>query len=170
MKSEFRVGIGYDVHQLVGGRPLVIGGVIIPFNKGLLGHSDADVLLHAIADSLLGAAGLGDIGMHFSNADKKFKDMPSTKILAEVYKIISDKGYLVGNVDSTIIAEQPQMNPHVPAMKTKIARILAIPEGNISIKATTNERMGFIGREEGIAALATSLIYLNNGTFISSDQ
>jgi len=170
MKPGIRVGIGYDVHQLMIDRPLVLGGVIIPHRRGLMGHSDADVLLHAIADSLLGAAGLGDIGIHFPNTDKKYKDIKSTRILAEVFKLIVAKGFQVGNLDATIIAEQPKLSPHIPAMKGKIARILVMPEDNISIKATTNERIGFVGREEGIAAIATSLIYVDDGTIISADK
>ncbi len=170
MKPGIRVGIGYDVHQLMIDRPLVLGGVIIPHRRGLMGHSDADVLLHAIADSLLGAAGLGDIGIHFPNTDKKYKDIKSTRILAEVFKLIVAKGFQVGNLDATIIAEQPKLSPHIPAMKGKIARILVMPEDNISIKATTNERIGFVGREEGIAAIATSLIYIDDGTIISADK
>lgn len=170
MKPGIRVGIGYDVHQLLIDRPLVLGGVIIPHYRGLMGHSDADVLLHAIADSLLGAAGLGDIGIHFPNTDKRYKDIKSTKILAEVFKMIVAKGFQVGNLDVTIIAEQPKLSPHIPAMKGKIARILVMPQDNISIKATTNERIGFVGREEGIAAIAISLIYIDDGTIISTDK
>ncbi len=170
MKPGIRIGTGYDVHQLMVDRPLVLGGVIIPHHRGLLGHSDADVLLHAIADSLLGAAGLGDIGVHFPNTDEKYKNIKSTKILAEVFKLIVAKGFQVGNVDATIIAERPKISPHIPAMRGKIARILMVPEEDISIKATTNERIGFIGREEGIAAIATSLIYIDDGTVISTGK
>jgi len=170
MKPGIRVGLGYDVHQLMIDRPLVLGGVIIPHHRGLMGHSDADVLLHAIADSLLGAAGLGDIGIHFPNTDQRYKDIKSTKILAEVFKMVVSEGYQVGNVDAMIIAEQPKLSPHIPAMRAKIARILVLDDEAISIKATTNERIGFIGREEGIAALATSLIYIDNGTNISTDK
>ncbi|MEP0828221.1 MAG: 2-C-methyl-D-erythritol 2,4-cyclodiphosphate synthase [bacterium] len=169
MKPDFKIGIGYDVHQLMVGRPLVLGGIIIPHHRGLLGHSDADVLLHAIADSLLGAAGLGDIGAHFPNTDPQYKDVASTRILAEVFKLIVKEGYQVGNVDAVIIAEQPKISPHIPAMKGKIARILLIDEESVSIKATTNERLGFVGREEGIAAIATSLIYIDHGTVAGTD-
>jgi len=169
MKPDFKIGIGYDVHQLMVGRPLILGGIIIPHHRGLLGHSDADVLLHAIADSLLGAAGLGDIGAHFPNTDPEYKDVASTRILAEVFKLIVKEGYQVGNVDAVIIAEQPKISPHIPAMKGKIARILLIDEKSVSIKATTNERLGFAGREEGIAAIATSLIYIDHGTVAGTD-
>jgi 2-C-methyl-D-erythritol 2,4-cyclodiphosphate synthase len=170
MNPGIRVGIGYDVHQFMIDRPLILGGVIIPHARGLLGHSDADVLLHAIADSLLGAAGLADIGIHFPDTEKKYKDIQSTRLLADVFQLVVKKGYLVGNIDAVIIAEQPRLAPHIPIMKTKIARILIISEENISIKATTNEKMGFIGREEGIAAIATALIYKDNGTITPSDK
>ncbi|SYZ73569.1 2C-methyl-D-erythritol 2,4-cyclodiphosphate synthase [Candidatus Zixiibacteriota bacterium] len=170
MLPGIKIGIGYDVHQFMVERPLVLGGVIIPYHRGLLGHSDADVLLHAIADSLLGAAGMGDIGIHFPNTSPKWKDVASTKILAEVFVMLTKEGYRVGNVDAVIIAEQPKISPHIPIMKAKIGRILMASEENISIKATTNERMGFVGREEGIAALATSLIYKDDGSLTSSDQ
>lgn len=170
MKPGIRIGIGYDVHELIVGRPLVLGGVIIPHERGLLGHSDADVLLHAIADSLLGAAGLGDIGMHFPNSDPKFKDMASTKILAEVFRMIVKKGYQVGNVDVVVIAEKPRLAPHIPIMRGKIARILVTLEEEISIKATSNEKMGFVGRGEGIAAIATALLYKDNGALTTSDK
>jgi 2-C-methyl-D-erythritol 2,4-cyclodiphosphate synthase len=170
MKPDIRVGIGYDCHQLMIGRPLVLGGVIIPSQRGLMGHSDADVLIHAIADSLLGAAGLGDIGTHFPDTDSKYRGIKSTKILAQVFQMIVKKGYIVSNVDAVIIAEQPRLSPHIPHMKSRIAKILLISENDISIKATTNEKMGFIGREEGIAATAASLIYRDDGTIAQSDQ
>jgi 2-C-methyl-D-erythritol 2,4-cyclodiphosphate synthase len=169
MKPDIRVGVGYDSHQLMIDRPLVLGGVIIPHPRGLMGHSDADVVLHAIADSLLGAAGLGDIGMHFPDSDKKYKDIKSTKILGEVFRKIVKEGYQVGNVDVVIIAEAPKLSSHFPVMKSKIAGILLVAEDAISIKAKTNEKMGFIGREEGIAATAVSLIYKDNGTIINAD-
>jgi len=169
MKPEIKIGIGYDSHQLMIDRPLILGGVIIPYPRGLMGHSDADVVLHAISDSLLGAAGLGDIGMHFPDSDKKYKDIKSTKILAEVFRLIVRKGYRVGNVDIVIIAEAPKLSSHIPVMKSKIAGILLISKDEISIKATTNEKMGFVGREEGIAAMAVSLIYKDNGTITQPD-
>jgi 2-C-methyl-D-erythritol 2,4-cyclodiphosphate synthase len=170
MNPGVKIGIGYDVHQLMIDRPLVLGGVIIPHQRGLLGHSDADVLLHAIADALLGAAGLGDIGTHFPDDDKRYKDISSSKILAEVFKMVVQKGYQVANIDATIIAEKPKLSPHIPAMRGKIARILVISEENVSIKATTNERIGFIGREEGIAAIAAALIYIDHGTIAAADK
>jgi 2-C-methyl-D-erythritol 2,4-cyclodiphosphate synthase len=166
MKTPFRVGIGYDSHRFIENRPLVIGGIIIPHTAGLEGHSDADVLLHAIADALLGAAGLDDIGKHFPDTDKKYKDVASTKILAEVFEMVVKEGFLVGNVDSVIIAEQPKMAPHIPKMVSKIAKILLIDEKNISVKATSNEGMGFIGMSEGIAVIANTLIYKDDGTNI----
>ncbi len=170
MPPGIKIGVGYDVHRFAAERPLVLGGVIIPYPRGLEGHSDADVLLHAIADSLLGAAGLGDIGSHFPDTDPRYKDIASTKILAEVFTILVKTGYQIGNVDTIIIAEQPKIAPHVSIMKGKISRILMVPEESISIKATTNEKMGFVGREEGIAAIATSLIYKDNGSFPASDK
>jgi 2-C-methyl-D-erythritol 2,4-cyclodiphosphate synthase len=169
MKPEIRVGVGYDSHQLMIDRPLVLGGVIIPHPRGLMGHSDADVVLHAIADSLLGAAGLGDIGMHFPDSDKKYKDIKSTKILAEVFRMIVKEGFQVGNIDVVIIAEAPKLSSHFPVMKSKISGILLVTKDAISIKAKTNEKMGFIGREEGIAATAVSLIYKDNGTIVNAD-
>jgi 2-C-methyl-D-erythritol 2,4-cyclodiphosphate synthase len=170
MKPSFRIGIGYDSHRFEAGRPLVLGGIIIPHEFGLAGHSDADVLLHAIGDSLLGAAGLGDIGTHFPDTDRKFEGIKSTRLLAEVFQMAVKEGYQVGNVDAVIIAERPRLAPHVAAMRAKIARILVVSDDAISVKATTNERMGFIGREEGIAVIATSLIYRDDGTIIQPDK
>jgi 2-C-methyl-D-erythritol 2,4-cyclodiphosphate synthase len=170
MKPDFRTGLGYDVHRFARNRTLVLGGVIIPFEMGLEGHSDADVLLHALADALLGAAALGDIGQHFPNSDESLKGAKSTLILAAVFEMVVKKGYLVGNVDAVIIAEEPKMSPHIPVMKEKISRILLIPEEAISIKATTNETMGFVGRKEGIAALANVLIYRDHGAVASDHQ
>jgi len=170
MKPDIRVGIGYDSHQLMIDRPLVLGGVIVPHHRGLMGHSDADVVLHAISDSLLGAAGLGDIGIHFPDSDKKYKDIKSTKILADVFRMIVKKGYQVGNIDVVIIAESPKLSNHIPIMKSKIAGILLVSEDDISIKAKTNEKMGFIGREEGIAVTAGCLIYKDNGTISQPDK
>ncbi len=169
MKPEIRIGMGYDSHRFAYNRTLVIGGVIIPYEMGLDGHSDADVLLHAIADALLGAAGLGDIGRHFPDTNEEFKDIKSTLLLARVFELIVKEGYQVGNVDTVIIAEEPKMSPHIPSMQGKIARILLIPENSISIKATSNEQMGFIGRKEGIAATAAALIYKDNGTVAAAD-
>lgn len=157
--NRLRVGQGYDVHRLVAGSRLVIGGVDIPHDKGLLGHSDADVLLHAIADALLGAGGLGDIGFHFPPTDKRFKDADSGKLLAEVWRLLKEAGFTtVENIDSLVMAERPKMSAHIPQMKNNIARILDTDPSRISVKATTTEQLGFIGREEGIAASAVCLI------------
>ena len=153
-----RVGQGFDVHQLVAGRKLVIGGVEIAYEKGLLGHSDADVLLHAICDALLGAAALGDIGKHFPDSDERYKGIDSRKLLREVVALVKKRGHLVVNVDATIIAEAPRMAPHIPAMVSNIAADLAIEAGQVNIKATTTEKLGFTGRGEGIAAQAVCLI------------
>ena len=170
MKPQIKVGIGYDSHRFVLDRPLILGGVIIPHLCGLDGHSDADVLLHAIADALLGAAGLGDIGTHFPDNEEKYKDIKSTLLLASVFEKIVKEGFLIGNVDAVIIVEVPKMNPHIPVMRKKISKILVTSEQNISIKATTNERMGFVGREEGIAVMATALIYKDDRTISSTDK
>ncbi len=147
-----RVGHGFDVHQLVEGRPCIIGGVTIPYEKGLLGHSDADVLLHAIADSILGALGLGDIGRHFPDTDPAFKDADSLKLLEEVWAMAAEKGYKLGNVDATIIAQKPKMAPYIPQMVEVIAKALDAEVEQVNVKATTTEQLGFTGRGEGIAA------------------
>ncbi|CAM3765060.1 MULTISPECIES: 2-C-methyl-D-erythritol 2,4-cyclodiphosphate synthase [Paenibacillus] len=147
-----RVGHGFDVHQLVEGRPCIIGGVTIPYEKGLLGHSDADVLLHAIADSILGALGLGDIGRHFPDTDPAFKDADSLKLLEEVWVMAAEKGYKLGNVDATIIAQKPKMAPYIPQMVEVIAKALDAEVEQVNVKATTTEQLGFTGRGEGIAA------------------
>lgn len=157
-KIPFRVGFGYDVHRFAPDRELWLGGVLIPFERGLLGHSDADVLLHAISDALLGAAALRDIGFHFPDTDPKYKGADSGMLLAEVGRIVSQRGYTIGNIDATIVAERPKINPHVPAMQERIADVLRIEIDQISIKASTNEKMGFAGREEGIVAYATALL------------
>jgi 2-C-methyl-D-erythritol 2,4-cyclodiphosphate synthase len=156
--SRIRTGIGYDVHQFAEGRPMVLGGVRIPFDRGLLGHSDADVLLHAIADSILGAAALGDIGAHFPPDDPAFKDADSRLLLEESCRLVNQAGYRVVNLDATIVAEAPRILPHVPRMREAIATACGITIDDVSVKATTNERMGFVGREEGIAALAIATI------------
>lgn len=153
-----RVGIGYDVHKLVDGRDLIIGGVKIPFEKGLLGHSDADVLCHAIGDSVLGAAALGDIGRHFPDTDIKYKDCSSLKLLEEIKKIINKKGYHVVNIDSTIIAQRPKMLPHIDIMKKNISNVLDISIEDINIKATTEEWLGFTGNELGVKAQSVCLL------------
>lgn len=156
--SPLRIGQGFDVHQLAEDRKLIIGGVTIPFEKGLLGHSDADVLLHAICDALLGAAALGDIGGHFSDADPRFKNIDSRVLLREVNRLLDEHGYKVINIDATIIAQAPKMAPYIPNMITNIAQDLNTSTKNINIKAKTAERLGFIGRKEGIAAEAVCLI------------
>lgn len=153
-----RIGQGFDVHQLVEGRRLVIGGVDIPFEKGLLGHSDADVLLHAICDALLGAAALGDIGRHFADTDAKYKNIDSRILLREVLRLVNNAGYRVGNVDATIIAQAPKMAPHIAGMVANIAADLQVPMSAVNVKATTTEMLGFTGRGEGIAVEAVALL------------
>ncbi len=153
-----RIGHGYDVHRLVEDRKLIVGGVEIPWEKGLLGHSDADVLLHAIADALLGALALGDIGKHFPDTDPAFKGADSMKLLEHVVRLIQDKGYRVGNLDATIIAQRPKMAPHIPTMRDNIARICGVAPDRINVKATTEEGLGFTGTGEGIAAHAVALL------------
>lgn len=154
----FRIGMGYDVHKLVEGRKLVLGGIEIPHTVGLLGHSDADVLIHAICDALLGAANMRDIGYHFPDTSSDTLGMDSKVILAKVIDLIATKGYKVGNIDATVCAERPKLNPHVPAMKACLAHVMGCDEDQVSIKATTTERLGFTGREEGISAYAVALI------------
>jgi 2-C-methyl-D-erythritol 2,4-cyclodiphosphate synthase len=153
-----RIGHGYDVHQLVTGRKLIIGGVEIAHDKGLLGHSDADVLLHAICDALLGAAALGDIGKHFADTDAKFKNIDSRILLREVARLLNNAGFRVGNVDATIIAQAPKMAPHIARMVENIATDLGVPMNAVNVKATTTEKLGFEGRGEGIAAEAVALL------------
>lgn len=153
-----RIGNGYDVHRLVEGRPLIVGGVEIPHSTGLLGHSDGDVLLHALADALLGAAALGDIGGHFPDNDPRYKGISSLLLLEEVGEALGRAGYGIVNLDAVIVAERPKMAPHIPLMKEKIAAALGLETGQISLKASTNEGLGFCGRQEGIAALAVALM------------
>ena len=153
-----RIGQGFDVHALVADRKLVIGGVDIPYERGLAGHSDADVLLHAICDALIGAAGLGDIGTHFPDTDPRYKGADSRRLLREVYGLLRAHGYRVVNVDCTIIAQAPKMAPHIPRMRENIAADLAVDSGSVNVKAKTAERLGAIGRGEGIAAEAVALI------------
>ncbi len=153
-----RVGMGYDVHRLTSGRDLIIGGVKIPYERGLLGHSDADVLLHAIMDSLLGAAGLGDIGQHFPDTDPAFKGADSMELLSHVGRLIHEAGYEVGNIDATIIAQAPKMKPHIPAMEENVARALGIEQSQVNIKATTEEGLGFTGSGEGISSQSICLL------------
>ncbi len=157
-----RIGMGYDVHRLVPGRKLVLGGVTIPFEKGLLGHSDADVLLHAVCDALLGAAGLGDIGVHFPDTEPEFKDISSSILLSKTIEMIREKGYVVENIDSTIFAETPMLSPYRDAMTKQISRIIGIEPEWVNIKATTTEGLGIIGEGEGIAAMCAALIRLDS--------
>lgn len=151
-----RFGMGYDVHQLVENRKLIIGGVDIPYEKGLLGHSDADVLLHAISDALLGAAAQGDIGKHFPDTDPRYKGADSLKLLEEVGNLLAAKGYVVGNVDATIVAQKPKMLPHIPQMRENIARVLRVDIDQINVKATTEEHLGFTGSGQGISSYAVA--------------
>lgn len=153
-----RIGYGYDVHRLEEGRPLIIGGVTIPYKRGLLGHSDADVLLHAITDAILGACAMGDIGQHFSDNDVKYKDADSRVLLRNVMGQIREKGYSVVNVDAIVVAEEPKMAPHIDKMRTRIAEDLGIDKNRVSVKATTSEGMGFEGYKEGISARAVAMI------------
>ncbi|MDF2472688.1 MAG: 2C-methyl-D-erythritol 2,4-cyclodiphosphate synthase [Anaerocolumna sp.] len=153
-----RIGMGYDVHRLTEGRPLIIGGVTIPYEKGLLGHSDADVLIHAIMDGLLGAAALGDIGKHFPDTDNTYKGISSIELLKKVKTLIEDKLYIIENIDATIIAQRPKMAPHIPQMVANIANALGIKEGQVNVKATTEEGLGFTGEGAGISANAICLL------------
>jgi 2-C-methyl-D-erythritol 2,4-cyclodiphosphate synthase len=158
MDGEMRIGQGFDVHPLVTGRALIIGGVTIAFEKGLDGHSDADVLLHAVSDALLGAAALGDIGRHFPDTDSRYKGADSRVLLREVAKLLDDNGFHVVNLDATIIAQAPKMAPHIPAMIGNIAADLGVDRSRVNVKAKTTERLGFTGRGEGIAAQAIALV------------
>ena len=158
LSPPFRIGQGYDCHALVPGRKLIIGGVTIPHQTGLLGHSDADVLLHAITDALLGAAGLGDIGRHFPDTDAQFSGADSRVLLREAVKRVAAAGYAIGNLDATIIAQAPKMAPHIAQMVANVADDLGVAAAQVNLKAKTNERLGYLGREEGIAAEAVALI------------
>lgn len=153
-----RVGLGYDVHKLVEGRKLIIGGVNVPHETGLLGHSDADVLVHAVMDSILGALALGDIGKHFPDTDERYKGADSIKLLEFVYNLIREKGYVIGNIDCTIIAQSPKMAPHIPSMRANIARALNTNIENINVKATTEEGLGFTGTKQGISSQSICLL------------
>lgn len=157
--AVFRVGFGYDAHQLAPGRALWLGGVQIQHDTGLNGHSDADVLLHAVCDALLGAVGLGDIGQHFPNTDAAWKDADSKNLLAAVVGLLHERGWRVGNIDCTLVLERPKVMPHVPAMRAVLGPLLGVEADAVSIKATTNERMGFVGREEGACAYAVALVH-----------
>ncbi|WP_282021087.1 2-C-methyl-D-erythritol 2,4-cyclodiphosphate synthase [Planomicrobium okeanokoites] len=153
-----RIGQGYDVHQLVEGRPLILGGIEIPHHKGLLGHSDADVLLHTITDAALGAIGDGDIGKHFPDTDPEFKDADSRKLMTHIWQYVKEQGYELGNVDCTVIAQKPKLAPYIEQLRESIAGLLEADVSQVNVKATTNEKLGYLGREEGIAALAVILL------------
>ncbi len=153
-----RVGLGYDAHRLVAGRPLILGGVEIPHAQGLLGHSDADVLAHAIGDALLGAVGAGDLGTHFPDQDPAYKDISSLILLERIMAVVRDRGFAPVNVDATIVAQEPRLAPHIPAMQAKLAPILGLIQADVNVKATTTEHMGFAGRGEGMAAYAVVLV------------
>lgn len=155
---NFRVGLGYDVHPFQEDRKLMLGGIEIPFDKGLKGHSDADVLLHAITDAILGAASLGDIGRHFPDTDPAFINADSTILLKQSYSLVKEKGFLIVNIDSTVVAEKPRLSKYIPDIRKHIAGVLNCDEDQVSVKATTNEKMGFVGREEGIAVHAVVLL------------
>lgn len=156
--TPFRIGMGYDVHKLVAGRDLILGGIKIENDRGLLGHSDADVLIHAICDALLGAANMRDIGYHFPDTSDETLNMDSKIILKKTVELIATKGYIVGNIDATVCAERPKLNPHIPAMQECLAKVIGCDPDAVSIKATTTEHLGFTGREEGISAYAVALI------------
>jgi 2-C-methyl-D-erythritol 2,4-cyclodiphosphate synthase len=158
LNGEFRTGIGFDVHAFAEGRKLIIGGIEVPFEKGLAGHSDADVLLHAICDALLGSLSLGDIGRHFPETDSKFKDANSSNLLSKVYRVVKSEGYQLGNLDVTLILQRPKVSPYIEKMREKIASVLNADIDKISIKASTTEKLGFTGREEGVAAIASVLV------------
>lgn len=161
MSSPYRIGIGFDVHAFAADRKLIIGGVEIPYEKGLAGHSDADVLLHAISDALLGSISAGDIGIHFPDTDLRYKNANSMELLDHVYKLVQSKGFSLGNVDAVITAQKPKISSFVPQMRKNIADVLHTDLENISIKATTTEKLGFVGREEGISAIASVIIIKN---------
>lgn len=163
MTPSIRIGNGYDIHRLVGDRPLILGGVHIPHDLGLLGHSDADVLTHAVMDAMLGALSLGDIGHYFPPSDPQWAGADSLKLLEQVNALVSDKGWKIGNLDAVIVAERPKLKPHLPAMRDRLATLLQIVPDQISIKATTNEKLGPIGREEGIAAYTVALLVRDEG-------
>ena len=153
-----RIGQGFDVHKFEVGRPLILGGILIPHDKGLTGHSDADVLLHTITDAALGAIGEGDIGRHFPDTDSAFKDADSAVLLEKIWELVNERGYKLGNIDCTIIAEQPKMAPHIEVIQRRVADLLQAETSQVNIKATTTEKLGFTGRGEGIAAMATILL------------
>lgn len=153
-----RIGQGFDVHKFEEGRPLIIGGITIPHDRGLVGHSDADVLLHTITDAALGAIGEGDIGRHFPDTDAAFKDADSAVLLEKIWAVVTERGYKLGNIDCTVIAERPKMSPHIKTIQARVAELLQADVSQVNVKATTSEKLGFTGREEGIAAMATILL------------
>lgn len=153
-----RIGQGFDVHEFADDRPLIIGGITIPYERGLIGHSDADVLLHTITDAALGAIGEGDIGRHFPDTDPDFKDADSAMLLEHIWKLVDARGYKLGNIDCTIIAQKPKMAPHIDAIRARVAELLQTDVSQVNVKATTTEKLGFTGREEGIASMATILL------------
>ncbi|MDI2586314.1 MULTISPECIES: 2-C-methyl-D-erythritol 2,4-cyclodiphosphate synthase [unclassified Psychrobacillus] len=153
-----RIGQGFDVHEFADNRPLIIGGVTIPYERGLIGHSDADVLLHTVTDAALGAIGEGDIGRHFPDTDPDFKDADSAKLLEHIWKLVDERGYKLGNIDCTIIAQKPKMAPHIETIRARVAELLQADVSQVNVKATTTEKLGFTGREEGIASMATILL------------
>ena len=161
MKPDYRTGIGFDVHAFASNRKLILGGIEIPFDKGLAGHSDADVLLHSICDAMLGAISIGDIGQHFPDTDPKYKNADSKIFLQEAYKLVLDKGYILGNIDAVVAMQKPKLSPYILDIKKNISQILNSDPDQISIKATTTEKLGFIGREEGVSAFASVLIIKN---------
>lgn len=154
-----RIGFGFDVHQLEGGVDFFLGGIKISHSKGAVGHSDADVLIHAICDALLGAANLRDIGFHFPNTSEEYKNIDSKILLRKVVELLEKENYTIGNIDTTVCLEEPKINPHIPAMKKALASVMRISEKDISIKATTNEKLGYVGREEGVSAYAITIIF-----------
>ncbi|MBS4179697.1 2-C-methyl-D-erythritol 2,4-cyclodiphosphate synthase [Lederbergia citrea] len=154
----FRIGQGFDVHEFAENRPLIIGGIKIPYERGLIGHSDADVLLHTVADACLGAIGEGDIGRHFPDTDQEFKDADSAELLIHVWKLVKEKGYTLVNIDCTIMAQKPKMAPHIEKISARIAELLEARTDQVNVKATTTEKLGFVGREEGIASQAVVLL------------
>jgi 2-C-methyl-D-erythritol 2,4-cyclodiphosphate synthase len=171
MDINMRIGQGYDVHRLVEGRPLIVGGVTIPYEKGLLGHSDADVLLHAIMDSLLGAAALGDIGRHFPDTEEEYKGISSMELLKRVGKLIEDHFYFIENIDATIVAQKPKMAPYIPEMVSNIASALGIKENQVNVKATTEEGLGFTGEGTGISAKSVCLLMsVENFSYYDSEE
>ena len=157
--QDMRIGYGYDVHKLTSGRPLIVGGVTIPHDKGLAGHSDADVLLHAICDAMLGALALGDIGKHFPDDDQEYRDIDSRVLLRKTNSLVTQQGFSVNNIDATVVAQKPRMAPHIQLMRSNIAEDLQVEEGRVSVKATTSERLGFEGKQQGLSASAVELLY-----------